>query len=150
MVQSFYHVYLLSLGEFGLDDYALGTADNYWDFIVLTAMFIFATFFLLIHLLNMLIAIMGETFAIHNETKDIQQVKSHLYFVLKQWNYLNSIPDKEKVRFLISAVIKEEDTKEMEILENIKKEFSILDNKISKINTDIGLLIQQVSKNSHH
>ena len=117
---------------------------------ILLLLFVGLSFFMCIHLLNMLIAIMGETFGANNETKDIQQLKSHLYFVLKQWNYLKEIPNKERVRFLISAVVKEDETKEMEILESIKSEFDILDNKITKINSDIGLLIQQVSKNSKH
>ena len=60
------HVYLLALGEFGLDDYELGESNVYPWFMVY---FILASFMLLIHLLNMLIAIMGETFSNNNEIK---------------------------------------------------------------------------------
>jgi hypothetical protein len=48
--------------------------------------FIVASFFLLIHLLNMLIAIMGETFAKTNEIKHQQTIRNHLRFVIdNQW-----------------------------------------------------------------
>jgi hypothetical protein len=60
------HVYLLALGEFNLDDYDLGDGS---DSLLLWFFFISASFFLLIHLLNMLIAIMGETFGKFNEVK---------------------------------------------------------------------------------
>jgi hypothetical protein len=60
------HVYLLALGEFNLEDYEIGSGA---DFVLLWIFFIMASFFLLIHLLNMLIAIMGETFAKFNEIR---------------------------------------------------------------------------------
>jgi hypothetical protein len=56
----------LALGEFNLEDYELGDGS---DYLLLWIFFVSASFFLLIHLLNMLIAIMGETFAKFNEIK---------------------------------------------------------------------------------
>ena len=54
------HMYLLSLGEFDFDDYSKrGTISN----ICLWIIFIFGTFMLQITFMNMLIAIMAETFA---------------------------------------------------------------------------------------
>ena len=61
------HVYLLALGEFNLKDYELGDGT---DKLLLWILFVSASFFLLIHLLNMLIAIMGETFVKFNEIKN--------------------------------------------------------------------------------
>lgn len=95
----------------------------------MTILFVTASFFLLIHLLNMLIAIMGETFSENNETKDIQQTRSHLSFVLQNW-YMDAIPDKDKARYLISALLREEDSEQTEILENINKQFTALNKKI--------------------
>ena len=46
--------------------------------IILTIYFLFATFFFMIHLFNMLIAIMGEAFSANNEIKYMQQTKNHL------------------------------------------------------------------------
>lgn len=65
LVGSLQHVFLLALGEFNLEDYDLG--GNPFDIAVLWILFIAASFVLLIHLLNMLIAIMGESFAQNNE-----------------------------------------------------------------------------------
>lgn len=71
MIDSIYYTYLLSLGNFILEDINKGDDNAYPDQVLLTIVFVFASFFMLIHLLNMLIAIMGETFGANNETKDI-------------------------------------------------------------------------------
>ena len=73
------HIYLLALGEFNLDDYKIGDGSDSW---LLHLLFVTATFFLLVHLLNMLIAIMGETFAKFNEVRHQQNVRNHLRFVV--------------------------------------------------------------------
>jgi len=65
LMGSMQHVFLLALGEFNLEDYDLG--GNNYDYFVLWMLFVAASFVLLIHLLNMLIAIMGESFAQNNE-----------------------------------------------------------------------------------
>lgn len=59
------HVFLLSLGEFGLEDYDLG--GHYKEYCLLWFFFVVAAFILMLHLLNMLIAIMGETFGSNYE-----------------------------------------------------------------------------------
>jgi len=63
------HVYRIALGDFDTDEYSLGDGNNE---IVLWILFLFSSLLLCIHLLNMLIAIMGESFAANNEVKDIQ------------------------------------------------------------------------------
>ena len=63
------HVYFLSLGEFDDEAYEIGDGSQYG---LLWFYFIICSFFLLIHLLNMLIAIMGETFGTNNELKKKQ------------------------------------------------------------------------------
>ena len=104
-IGSFQHVYLLALGEFDVEYYEAGDG-NYT--IILWIMFVLASFLLLIHLLNMLIAIMGETFAANNETKKMQQLKSHLRFVMDNW-WIDPIKDKHKIKYLITAFLKEDD-----------------------------------------
>lgn len=113
---------------------------------MLIFVFIIASFFLLIHMLNMLIAIMGETFGANNETKDIQATKSHLLFVLKYWHYLDAIPNKKRVRYLISAIIDQGETPEMEMLGTIMSEFKKLDSKFTALQGDITSLNQKVAK----
>jgi hypothetical protein len=60
-----HNIYLLALGDFNTDEYEMGEKSKP----ILWFLFIIASFLLLIHLLNMLIAIMGETFAQNNEIK---------------------------------------------------------------------------------
>jgi len=69
-MHALWYVYLLSLGEFGTD--AFETGDSVPLTVILKLYFALASFLLLIHLLNMLIAIMGETFAANNEIKHQQ------------------------------------------------------------------------------
>ena len=80
LIGSLQHVFLLALGEFNLEDYEIG--GNSYDYFALWLLFIAASFVLLIHLLNMLIAIMGESFAQNNEQKAVRRSQSHLRFVL--------------------------------------------------------------------
>lgn len=59
MYGSLSHVYLLAFGDFDTDSYEMGDGSMTpisWIF------FLMASFILCLHLLNMLIAIMGETF----------------------------------------------------------------------------------------
>jgi len=68
-IGSMQHVYMLALGEFDDDAYEMGDGSQTT---LLWFYFIICSFFLLIHLLNMLIAIMGETFGTNNELKKKQ------------------------------------------------------------------------------
>jgi len=73
-------VYLLTLGEFSTDDFE--NDGNRWERLILRAYFLIATFIFVIHMLNMLIAIMGEVFTENNEISSMQQTRSHLQLVL--------------------------------------------------------------------
>ena len=109
-------MYLLSLGEFNVEDYDLGgSTEN----LILWIMFYVASFLLVIHFLNMLIAIMGETFSQNHETKRIQQIQSHLRFVLDN-TYIDPISDKDKITYLVTAFVNEEDSQESERLAEIQ------------------------------
>jgi len=75
MIGAIKHVFLLSLGEFSLDEYDKGDGEitpYLW------VLFVVSSFLLQIHFLNMLIAIMGETFSKNNEINERARVKSHL------------------------------------------------------------------------
>jgi hypothetical protein len=61
---SLLYMWNVCLGGGGSDMFAYGDASQK---VYLNTLFIAAQFILLIHLLNMLIAIMGNTFAIRNE-----------------------------------------------------------------------------------
>jgi len=66
-------MYLIALGEFSMDGYKEGTNTN-----LAFLFFILATFFCLVVFINMLIAIMSETFSVvqsvHNASALYEQV----------------------------------------------------------------------------
>lgn len=61
---------------------------------ILTGLYYISTFVFILHLFNMLIAIMGDTFSKNNEVQSQIKIKDHLGFVLDNW-YLNEL-QKEK------------------------------------------------------
>lgn len=69
----FLNQYELALGEFNMDGFSNGPQENLcWMF------FIFATFFSQITMLNMLIAIMGDTFERIIENKELNSTMTKL------------------------------------------------------------------------
>lgn len=113
---AFVHVYRIGLGDFDNDAYVTELSD---DSLRLSSYFyifwFFCGFLLQIHLLNMLIAIMGETFSKNNETKDIQTTRSHLAFVMDNW-FIDPIKNKNRIKYLVVAFAKEEENVESEML----------------------------------
>lgn len=76
----------MSLGQTDTDPYTLGSGtQEKW----LTALFVLAAFVLFITFLNMLIAIMGNTFSKRNELANEIMVKDHLYFVMDNWHLID-------------------------------------------------------------
>ena len=70
-----------------------------------------AQFVLLIHMLNMLIAIMGDTFSRRNEVAEQIKIKDHLAFVIDNW-YLQDLAfsigqhfgiNKNQIKYIITA-----------------------------------------------
>jgi hypothetical protein len=59
---------------------------------------------MLIHLLNMLIAIMGNTFAERSLVAEEIKLKDHLVFVMDNWHLLNyAFSDMNNAKFIIAA-----------------------------------------------
>ena len=69
---------------------------------ILVFLFIGLSFFMCLHMLNMLIAIMGESFSNNNEHKESKAKMSQLAFVVDNW-WIDPIEDKEKIIYLIAA-----------------------------------------------
>jgi hypothetical protein len=65
------HVYLSSLGEFDTDIYFNNPMTPF-----LAPLFLLLSFFMCIHLLNMLIAIMGDSFANNTNNKEANKKMS--------------------------------------------------------------------------
>ena len=59
---------------------------------------------MLIHLLNMLIAIMGNTFGNRNEVAEQIKIRDHLAFVIDNW-YLKdyAIGDSKQLNYIVAA-----------------------------------------------
>jgi len=91
------HVYKASLGEFNTDSYQ----DNEMSTILFT-LFLGLSFFMQILLLNMLIAIMSDTFNRINEIRESKKKQSQLLFITDNW-WINPIKEKEKIVYIIAA-----------------------------------------------
>ena len=109
------NIYLLGLGDFNTDDYGMGDGSSGW---ILWLLFITSSFILLIHLLNMLVAIMGETFAQNNEIKKKAQIRNHLRFVLDN-SWMEPIENKDKITYLITSYLSTESNHESEVIKDI-------------------------------
>ena len=114
-----------------------------------------AQFLMIIHLLNMLIAIMGETFANCKEVGDLVKVRDHLAFVIDNW-YLSpvSIPDKEQLVFIVTAFLVKQETDENELLNNLKEKITNIRQEISdehnvilKRQQEHELMLHQIQRN---
>ena len=107
---SFDHVYGSSLGDIDTEAYYASTEDCDIDGEscgtemqpVLIVLFLFMSFFMTIHMLNMLIAIMGDSFGRQSEDGDSKKKISQLEFVVDNW-YIDPIDDKENIVYIISA-----------------------------------------------
>ena len=70
------------IGETDSDSFDIG--DGRMS-ILLNLVFWAACFIIIIHMLNMLIAIMGNTFEVGNQSQEQQKYKEHLRFVVDNW-----------------------------------------------------------------
>ena len=91
------HVYTSSLGEF--DTYSYYGHDMQPYCIIL---FLGLSFFMCLHMLNMLIAIMGESFQNNNLHKESKAKMSQLAFVVDNW-WTQPIKQREKIVYLLAA-----------------------------------------------
>jgi len=58
------YVFIMLLGESDTGGFSVGNSSQYW---ILVILFVGTTFFIMIHMLNMLIAVMGDTFSQRGE-----------------------------------------------------------------------------------
>ena len=78
---------------------------------------------MLIHLLNMLIAIMGNTFAERSLVAEEIKLKDHLVFVMDNWHLMNkAFNNLHNARFIIAAFYNNlDEDSDIEILETQKE-----------------------------
>lgn len=101
MSSAWWYTYDIVLGAADRSAYSYGKSSQSTALYTLYAI---ATFIMLIHLTNMLIAIMGETFSNRREVADQTRQKDHLRFVVDNWHLGNlSFEDMSKVQYIIAA-----------------------------------------------
>lgn len=87
-IQAIQYMYLLALGEFLADKTVFFAGTNPSQGLWLWIFFFISTILILVHFLNMLIAIMSETLANDNERKTESTYKEHLKFIVNNWHLI--------------------------------------------------------------
>ena len=72
-------------------------------------------------MLNMLIAIMGETFANNSEAADQNRMREHLLFIMDNWGIDPLGDKKDEINYLVTAFLNEEDEEDVEILKDLQE-----------------------------
>lgn len=152
-IGAFTHVYRIGLGDFDFDGYTDFLDDKSANKTHLSFFFYLfwyiSGFLLQIHFLNMLIAIMGETFSKNNETKHISFIKSHLQFVLDNW-YQDPIKDKHRINYLITAFVKDDENEDSEVLKEMIKNQQQVEELIEDKFQDLNDLISANHMSMNH
>jgi hypothetical protein len=112
------------LGNTDRAPFELGDASqsNHLHFI-----FILAVGVILLHLLNMLIAIMGNTFAERSLVVEEVKSKDHLLFVMDNWHLLYmAFNDLKHVKYIVAAFYASQDDESLQITEGINRKIDEL------------------------
>lgn len=106
---------------------------------------------MLIHLLNMLIAIMGETFQVRSTVAESIRVKDHLSFVVDNWHLSDYVlkEERKKIRYIVTAMSSTEDQfdESSKLIERVENLESKLDDRFDKLNQTLvrtQLLVKQI------
>lgn len=126
---SIWYMYLVLLGAGDVGSFSAagkdkeGTQEG-----ILKGLYILSTFMLLIHLLNMLIAMMGESFGEFNSIKAQIKVRDHLSFVMDNW-YLNDLSigkDIKFMKYIVTAFLVKGEDEDNEMLKNVDGKLDVL------------------------
>jgi len=115
--------YMSALGTFDISEYGGSPVTP-----ILFVLFVLLSFIMCILMLNMLIAIMGQSFDRNELIKDSNSKINQLEFVVNNW-WIHPIKNKEEIVYFVSAfTIKDDDTKEgkLEQMESDLKEMKKL------------------------
>jgi hypothetical protein len=101
MLQSFWWAWNIGLGLSSASSLMQSEGTLHYVFMFL---WLSSTFIIIIILLNMLIAIMGDTFSKQSTISELLLIKDHLHFIIDNW-YLNSlaIKDRDQIQYLFVA-----------------------------------------------
>ncbi|CDW77734.1 wd-40 repeat protein [Stylonychia lemnae] len=94
--ESFIFSYRMALGDFQLDDFPKAT-----DIFLIYTLFVICSLFSAVILLNMLVAIMGDSFNRVNETSENQIVREHLQLIVENDFLFDRKKEFSNVKYLI-------------------------------------------------
>lgn len=151
-IMAAHHVYTSSLGEFDTDFYFQDSMSPW-----LICLFLALSFFMCIHLLNMLIAIMGESFANNNTVAESKKRMSQLAFVVENW-WIDPLKDKDRIVYIVGAFHIDMEVDESEKfkhiydeMKDIKKTQSAMRQEMSYLQTSIdNLAMAQMQSKIRH
>ena len=116
---SFRFLYQMCLGEVGnFDFYERG--DNPSHIQILWTLFVLCSFIIIVHMMNMLIAVMGQVQGEYLDNEMQVILKNKLNFVITNWKYVDPIgSDKQHINYLIAAIVNEEDDDDIEVIKDL-------------------------------
>lgn len=118
MPNSIWYVWLLLLGDYSYDTYEYGNGAQLYQ---LNLLFVCTAFIIQIHLLNMLIAIMGNTFAERNEIVHQIKIKDKLLFIVENWYLVGlALGGSDKMKYIITACITKTEDEDFQMLVALK------------------------------
>ena len=112
-VDAILYSYLLALGEF---DFDFGT-EGMW---MMWLIFLTSTFFLLIVLLNLVIAIMGSAYARLEELSEQSMAQEQIIMIMEN-NYLINRKKKFKKANYLIIVADDDDEEDQEVIQQLKE-----------------------------
>ena len=78
------YIRFVTLGEYEVDNYTKGSGSQKAILIIL---FVIGSFVMIVVLISMLVAIMGDTFNFNRSIKNLVLMKSKLKFVIDNWHF---------------------------------------------------------------
>jgi prefoldin subunit 5 len=114
------------------------------------------SFVMVIHLSNMLIAIMGDSFSKNNQIKESQKRKQQLQFAVDNW-WIDPIQNKDKVVFIVAGFqvdIENDDSEKFERIQakidkletSYKDEMNEVTNGIKRLEAQLSSLLTENEK----
>ena len=98
-INMFINQYMMALGEYNMDNFESGSQVG-----LCYSFFIFATFFSSVVMLNMLIAIMGDTFERTIENRELNAVKTKLELVAELSSNIHGDDDYKSINCIYKAI----------------------------------------------
>ena len=117
-------------------------------------MYILCANYIILILLNMLIALMQKTFTQRRLVAEQVQIKDHLKFVLDNWHLMNyALKDKNSMKYIIAALYVDDVETQDGQFSNVKEEIKAIDQQsqenFNKLNSRITfntVIVQSLQK----